>query len=65
MFTLYKVTFQQQRDIVRLSGMDPARDGPARDRGWAWPVGMSDLSAVPLQRGEQSGAGERSVWPQK
>lgn len=39
--------------------------GPARDRGWAWPVGMSALSAVPPQRSDQSDTRERSVWSQQ
>lgn len=39
--------------------------GLARDRRWAWPAGMSAQSAVPLQRSDQSGTRERSVWSQQ
>lgn len=39
--------------------------GAARNRGWAWPAGMSALSAVPQQRSDQSGTRARSVWSQQ
>lgn len=39
--------------------------GPARDRGWAWPARISALSAVPLQRSDQSGTREGSVLSQQ